>query len=171
MPSPVTPSPVTPSPAVELLRREHDLLAKEMQQRVEEVGELSGASAERAEAIQRAFVRWLERVIEHDDWEERVLFPAVDKYTVSGGHAFTATLRHEHQITARWLRELRRMIRDGAAPTAVARRADQIMGLLMAHLDTETAVLVHVLETVTSDHVFQRDILARMSAPPEPEDD
>lgn len=151
------------SQAIALLRREHAVLEKDLQQRVVEVGELPGATPARAAEIQRRLLRWLDRVLEHDDWEERVLFPAVDKYAGSGGHAFTATLRHEHRLTARWLLELRGLVQEGAPQAVIARRADQILGLLMAHLDTETAVLVHVLDAVTSDHVFHRDIAARMS--------
>ncbi len=158
------------SQAIELLRREHAVLDRELQQRLLEVGELAGATPERATVLQQGLLRWVERVIEHDDWEERVLFPAVDKHSGSGGHAFTATLRHEHQLTARWLADLRRLIREGASSSVIARRADQLLGLLMAHLETETAVLEHVLETVTSDHVFQRDMLARLSRPPPPEE-
>src|SRR6185312_6924529 len=43
----------------------------------------------------------------HAEWEERFLYPEVDKLAGGGPNLFTSTMRYEHRIVGRWTGELR----------------------------------------------------------------
>jgi iron-sulfur cluster repair protein YtfE (RIC family) len=145
-----------------LFHREHAELAleREAQERVIDALRL-GQAADPA-ATMREVLRWLrDRVLPHDAWEERFLFPAADKHSGSGAYPFTATLRRQHKLMAVWVDDLAGAFAalDG---TAFARRAERLVGLLAAHLDAEEAVLLPLIEATMSDLAIQRDILVRV---------
>jgi hemerythrin-like domain-containing protein len=125
------------------------------------VGALSEASAEERKAKMAFVVKFLnEHIRTHAAWEEKVLYPVVDRY--AGGPAdrpFTSTMRYEHRIIGRWIDEL---AAESAKPqpdaTAFARRADNVLGLIGAHFEEEEEVLLPVLDAKMSPDDFRREI-------------
>ncbi len=84
----------------------------------------------------------------HLRWEERTVHPIVDKYACEGPATFSASMRYEHEIIYRWLEELR----DLAVGDAVtfARRADNLLGVVLAHFELEEHVLFPILDRSVS---------------------
>ncbi len=80
----------------------------------------------------------------HLEWEESTVHPIADKYACEGPAVFSASMRYEHGIIYRWLGELRDLA-DGEA-TAFRRRADNLLGVVLAHFELEENVLFPVLE-------------------------
>lgn len=150
--------------ASELLKVEHAHLGAELEEHGRAL--LGRLDAERMHRI----VTWLEEaVLPHDEWEEHVLFPAIDKHTGTGVHPFTATLRHEHRIILRWTRELHDLASAARADAPVfARRAERLFGLLEAHTEAEEIVLSQVLGLSLTDAEFEREVVARMTTYPLP---
>jgi len=105
-------------------------------------------------------VSFLQEQIEpHAQWEGRVLYPAVDKRAASGPNAFTASMRYEHRIIGRWIHDLAAESRTETPDALVfARRADNLLGLLWAHLEEEEQVLLPILDATMSQGEFDREI-------------
>lgn len=80
----------------------------------------------------------------HLEWEESTVHPIADKYACEGPAVFSASMRYEHQIIYRWLGELRDLAEGEAA--AFRRRADNLLGVVLAHFELEENVLFPVLE-------------------------
>ena len=69
----------------------------------------------------------------HAQWEERFLYPIIDKLAGGGPNRFTSTMRYEHQIVARWIGELHQEAEQPKLDASkFARRADNLLGLLSA---------------------------------------
>src|SRR5262245_28782725 len=90
--------------ATELFRREHVEIKESLIQIGNLVGKLYGQPAPEARIMMDDVVRKLRKDISpHAEWEERVLYPIIDRHAVSGSRRFTATMRYEHKIIARQL--------------------------------------------------------------------
>lgn len=144
----------------EPFRREHAEIKEHLDHLDVELGKLATAPAQdRAASMQRVvgFVR--EHIKPHAEWEERVLYPAVDRRAASGPNPFTASMRYEHGIVGRWTDELA-AIAAAPAPdaTAFTRRADALLGLIRAHFEEEEEVLLPILDRTMSKEDFEREI-------------
>ncbi len=87
-----------------------------------------------------------ERLLPHLLWEERTVHPIVDKFACEGPAAFSASMRYEHRIIRRGIDELRERATDAAAAIAFSRRADNLLGVVLAHFELEEEVLVPILD-------------------------
>lgn len=123
--------------------REHAHIAAELD-RIER-------SSDRHAAL--AFFR--DQILPHAAWEERALYPAVDR-RASKGEPFTASMRREHTIVKRWSGELPRL--EGEA---YARRVQQLVGLVRAHFELEEQVLLPVLDRSMTAEEFHREVHGR----------
>lgn len=96
-----------------------------------------------------------EHILTHAAWEEKNLYPAVDKRTTAGARPFTGTMRYEHGIIGRSIDDLKKA---AAAPgfdaVRFARDTDRLLGLIAAHFEKEEEVLLPVLdESMTREQV------------------
>ncbi|HEX8907827.1 MAG TPA: hemerythrin domain-containing protein, partial [Anaeromyxobacteraceae bacterium] len=82
----------------------------------------------------------------HLEWEESTIHPIVDKFACEGPAAFSTSMRYEHVIIYRWLGELGRQAQDSAAVVAFSRRADNLLGVVLAHFELEEEVLFPILD-------------------------
>jgi hemerythrin-like domain-containing protein len=144
-------------------RLEHRAIEDRLSEMDRLVGLLPSASPAEQRGTMASFVSFLrEHVLTHAEWEEKVLYPVVDRRAGSGENCFTASMRHEHAIVARQTNELAAEV-EKAQPNAVwfARRADQLLGLLLAHLENEEEILLPVLDWTMTSEDFEREILSR----------
>ena len=104
-----------------------------------------------------------EHIRAHAEWEEKVLYPVVDRLAKSGAEAFTSTMRYEHGVVGRWIDELTTES-EKATPDleAFARRTDNLLGLLAAHFEEEEEVLLPLVEKGMSPEQFKREIMDKM---------
>ncbi len=141
-------------------RREHAQIKEHLAHLDAMVGNLQGAKADDAKKTMGFVVKFLrEHIASHAAWEERALYPVVDKRAETGANRFTATMRWEHQIVGRWIDEL---ARESEKPTpnasAFSRRAYMLLGLIGAHFEEEEDVLLPILDrTMTADQ-FAKEI-------------
>lgn len=95
----------------------------------------------------------------HAEWEERFLYPVVDKLAGGGSNRFTSTMRYEHRVVGRWIGELRA---EADKPTVdaprFARRADNLLGLIWAHFEEEEEVLLPFIDKGMSKAQFEREL-------------
>jgi hypothetical protein len=111
------------------------------------VGGLAGLPiAERSAAMARVAADLDERLRPHLEWEERTIHPVVDKFACEGPAAFSASMRYEHQIIYRSIGELRGLALDAATVVAFSRRADNLLGVVLAHFELEEEVLFPILD-------------------------
>lgn len=144
-------------------RLEHRDIEDRLAEMDRQVGMLSSATrAGQRDAMARFIAFLREHVLTHAEWEEKILYPVVDRRAGSGENRFTASMRHEHTIVARRTDELAAEA-EKAEPNAVwfARRADQLLGLLLAHLENEEEILLPVLDWTMTPEDFEREILSR----------
>jgi hemerythrin-like domain-containing protein len=95
----------------------------------------------------------------HAEWEERFLYPVVDKLAGGGPNAFTSTMRYEHRVVGRWIGELRAEAdKPKIDPAKFARRADNLLGLLWAHFEEEEEVLLPLIDKGMSKVQFEREL-------------
>ncbi len=106
-------------------------------------------------------------ILAHADWEERVLYPVIDTKAGAGPYPFTAAMRQEHRIVGRWIDELDQQSKS-AKPDAVtfARRADQLLGLILAHFEDEEEVLLPIVDATMTPEEFEREIRSKGSPHP-----
>lgn len=104
-----------------------------------------------------------EHIRAHAEWEEKVLYPVVDRLAKSGAEAFTSTMRYEHGVVGRWIDELTAES-EKATPDieAFARRTDNLLGLLAAHFEEEEEVLLPLVEEGMTPEQFKREIMDKM---------
>jgi len=141
-------------------RAEH----REMQEHLRHVHEWVGALPTQQPAEQRKTAQkvasFLEKHIKpHAEWEERFLYPVVDKLAGGGPNAFTSTMRYEHRVVGRWIGELRGEA-DKPKIDAVkfARRADNLLGLIWAHFEEEEEVLLPFIDKGMSKAQFEHEL-------------
>lgn len=139
-------------------RTEH----KEVREHLGHVHEWTGALSKQQPAEQRKTAQkvasFFEKHIEpHAAWEERFLYPVVDKLAGGGVNAFTSTMRYEHRIVGRWTAELRAEADKPKIDAAkFARRTDNLLGLLWAHFEEEEEVLLPFVDRSMSKEQFER---------------
>lgn len=139
-------------------RRHHDELKRVIHDWTDMVDALHDGSPARQREIMEFSSGFLKQhVLTHAAVEERILYPAADRY---GGAAISAPLRREHRLLERWVRELE----DLNEPAVFCHRAHQLAGLLLAHFDVEEAVLLPVLDGHMSPERFRREVWSRMLA-------
>ena len=141
-------------------RAEH----KEVLEHLRHVQEWIGTLSAQEPAVQKKtalkVVAFFEKHIgPHADWEERVLYPVVDRLAGGGPNAFTATMRYEHRVVGRWIGELRAESDKPAIDAArFARRTDNLLGLLWAHFEEEEEVLLPLIDKGMTKGQFERDV-------------
>ena len=127
------------------------------------VARLPTQEEHRRRAAMREIVARLEAVLgPHVKAEEAALYPAVDA-RAGGTEPFTAALRREHRILERWLVDLdREARRERPDPSAFARLANRLLGLVEAHFELEEEVLLPILDRTMTFREFQEEVAARM---------
>lgn len=140
-------------------RQEHATVQEHLRHVHEWVGAIGAQDAVAQKATAQKVVIFFERHIKpHAEWEERFLYPIVDKLA-GGPNAFTSTMRHEHRIVGRWIAELRAESEkpklDGAK---FARRADNLLGLIWAHFEEEEEVLLPFIDKGMSRAQFEKQL-------------
>lgn len=146
----------------EPFRAEHAVLERELDQidaRVGKVATLDDDARAREMGAIVSFFR--EHIGPHAAWEERVLYPAVDRRVPTGeAEPFTASMRHDHTVVERWIGELDAMSRASTPDAgAFTRRADNLLGLLRAHFEAEEDVLLPVLDRSMTPEQFRDEVL------------
>jgi hemerythrin-like domain-containing protein len=125
------------------------------------VASLEAASREERRRATTDMVRFLRsQLAEHAAWEENVLYPLIDRQA-GYGEPFTATMRHEHEIIERWTHELVDEI--SCSPINVGRfvrKAQKLLGLLLAHFECEEEVLLPVLDRNMTPEQFESEVTA-----------
>lgn len=144
----------------ESLREEHHDVRTRIHDIREEVGRIPQADAASRKAAMGRLVEFLRRdVAPHAAWEERTLYSMVDRFRPCGAEPFTASMRHEHTIVRRWIDEL---AHEAARPEpdarAFVRRADNLFGLIEAHMEEEEEVLLPVLDRFMTADEIRREI-------------
>ena len=100
-----------------------------------------------------------DHLLAHAEWEERVLYPAVDRRASGSGHAFTSSMRYEHRIVGRWIGELEAMAASRPPDVvAFARRTHNLLGLVSAHFEEEEEVLLPILDRTMTAEEFKREM-------------
>lgn len=124
------------------------------------VGQLGATKADQQRSTMTAVAKFLaDHILTHAEWEEKYLYPAVDKRTTAGEHPFTESMRYEHRIVGRSIDELKRMAAaDKLEPTVFARRADRLLGLILAHFEEEEQVLLPILDRTMSAEDFEKEM-------------
>ncbi len=141
-------------------RAEH----REVQEHLRHVHDWVGALPAQGPAEQRKtaqkVVSFFEKHIKpHAEWEERFLYPVVDKLAGGGANPFTSTMRFEHRVIDRWIAELRAESTKTKIDVAkFARRTDNLLGLLWAHFEEEEQVLLPFIDKGMSKEQFEREL-------------
>ncbi len=129
------------------LRQARDRLRRSLAAIADRVGALAALPVEERAAAMRELGADLDALLRpHLEWEERTVHPVVDKFACEGPAAFSASMRYEHEIIFRAMGELRAMADDGATAVAFSRRADNLLGVVLAHFELEEHVLFPILD-------------------------
>jgi len=130
------------------------------------VGKLAKQTPEEQKASMTEIVTCLtDNVHSHAKIEEDVLYPVVDKAAGSPAEfPFTATMRYEHRIIGRWITELRNHANQPSPDImAFTRRAENLLGLISAHLEEEEDILLPVLDSKMTVAQFKKEVLDKMA--------
>ena len=132
----------------------------EVKEHLRHLDSMAGSLASQDEAKRATTAAFIvgfltDHILTHAAWEEKHLYPAVDKRTTAGARPFTGTMRYEHGIIGRGIDDLRK---ESAAPAFDAvrfvRDTDRLLGLIAAHFEKEEEVLLPVLdESMTREQV------------------
>jgi iron-sulfur cluster repair protein YtfE (RIC family) len=151
-----------PTRITDPFRAEHEALRQHLRHMTTMVGTLAALTPEEQKETMTHIVMCMgTNIQDHNKWEEEFLFPQIDKYSGTAGDAspLTATACNEHHIIGRWVSELKSL---ASAPEpdikAFARRADNLLGLVMAHFETEEEILLPVLDAKMSADEFQKQV-------------
>jgi hemerythrin-like domain-containing protein len=141
-------------------RAEHRDVQAHLRHVHEWVGALSTQQpAEQRKTAQKVAGFFEKHIKPHAEWEERFLYPIVDKLAGGGPNAFTSTMRYEHRVVGRWISELRAEADKPKTDAAkFARRADNLLGLLWAHFEEEEEVLLPFIDRGMSKEQFEREL-------------
>lgn len=116
------------------------------------------SAAEKRKTAQKVASFFEKHIKPYAEWEERFLYPVVDKLAGGGKHPFTSTMRYEHQVVGRWIGELRAEVDSPKLDAArFARRRDNLLGLLWAHFEEED-VLLPFIDKGMSKEQFEREL-------------
>ena len=141
-------------------RAEH----KEVQEHLRHVHQWVGAlpsqpPAEQRKTAQKVAAFFEKHIKPHAEWEERFLYPVVDKLAGGGPNAFTSTMRYEHRVVGRWIAELRAEAdKERIDAATFSRRADNLLGLLWTHFEEEEEVLLPFIDKNLSKEQFEREL-------------
>jgi iron-sulfur cluster repair protein YtfE (RIC family) len=127
------------------------------------VGSLRQATPVEAGHLMQAVVSFFESEIRpHTEWEEEVLYPIIDE-KAGGPTPVTCTMRRAHAVIGRWIASLARE-RDNPVPDtlAFARKADNLLGLLVAHCEEEEEVLLPILDRTMTHQEFHDRVETRL---------
>lgn len=150
----------TSTRVTEPFRQEH----VEIQEHLSHIDAMAGSLAQAKPAAARKtmgeVVAFLNRHIRaHAEWEEKHLYPAVDRRTTAGPHPFTESMRYEHRIVGRGIDELAGLSKGEAPdPVAFTRRTDALLGLIRAHFEEEEQVLLPILDQAMTPEQFRQEI-------------
>jgi hemerythrin-like domain-containing protein len=141
-------------------REEHREVQRHLRHVHEWIGALSKQrAAEQRKTAQRVAAFFETHIRPHAEWEERFLYPIVDKLAGGVPNAFTSTMRHEHRVVGRWIAELRAEAdRSVIDASKFARRADNLLGLIWAHFEEEEEVLLPYIDRGMSKAQFEREL-------------
>jgi iron-sulfur cluster repair protein YtfE (RIC family) len=131
-----------------------------------QVGKLSKQTPEEQKASMTEIVAsFTDNIHSHAKIEEQVLYPAVDQAAGSPAeYPFTATMRYEHRIIGRWITELRNHSSQPSPDIrAFTRRAENLLGLISAHLEEEEDILLPVLDSKMTVAQFKKEVLDKMA--------
>lgn len=143
-------------------REEHQKIHRRLDQISDLNGSLSGLHRQEQGRRMHEIVDFFQKELEpHARWEEKVLYPAVDR-RVGSSRPFTSTMRGDHRVVGRWIAELNGLARS-STPDAVrfSRAADRLIGLITAHFENEEEVLLPVLDESMTREEFDREIMAQ----------
>ena len=116
-------------------------------------------AAEQKRSAEKVLAFFEQDIKPHAAWEEKALYPVVDRIAGSGAHPFTSTMRHEHRIVERWIGELRAELEKPKLDAKkFARRADNLLGLLRAHFEEEDEVLLPLIDKAMSKAEFEKAV-------------
>lgn len=123
---------------------------KELREHLEHMQAMAAnvrTDAEPGRAMQQLVSALKGHIEPHAAWEEQVLYPVVDRYAGAADEpVFTKSMRHEHRIVGREIAELADLASNPAANRAAyASKAEQLLGLIIAHFEVEEEVLLPVL--------------------------
>jgi hemerythrin-like domain-containing protein len=144
----------------ESFRQEHVEIRAHLDHVRDWTGNLMQQAPDEQRKTARRIVAFFEEHIQpHAGWEEKALYPLVDRLAGGGEHPFTATMRHEHRIVERWIGELAREV---AKPRpdyrAFARRTDNLLGLITAHFEEEEDVLLPLIDRSLTAEQFKKEL-------------
>ncbi|HKB78936.1 MAG TPA: hemerythrin domain-containing protein [Thermoanaerobaculia bacterium] len=147
----------------EAFRQEHVEIRKHLAHVSAMIGSIARAAPSEQQTIMQELVAALRlHIVAHAQWEERVLYPLVDAKAGSGRYEFTAAMRREHRIVGRWIDELEHQSTStGADPIAFGQRADQLLGLILAHFEDEEEVLLPILDETMTSEEFEREVVSK----------
>lgn len=115
--------------------------------------------AEQKKTAQKVVAFFEKHIKPHAEWEERFLYPVVDRLAGGGANRFTSTMRYEHRVVGRWIAELRAESEKPKLDAAkFARRTDNLLGLLWAHFEEEEEVLLPFIDKGMSKEQFEREL-------------
>jgi hemerythrin-like domain-containing protein len=143
----------------ESFRQEHVEIRAHLDHVRDWTGKLSQQAPDEQRTTARRIVAFFQEHIQpHAGWEEKALYPLVDRLAGGGEYPFTATMRHEHRIVERWIGEL---AKEAAKPRpdyrAFARRADNLLGLIAAHFEEEEEVLLPLIDRSLTPEQFEKE--------------
>jgi hemerythrin-like domain-containing protein len=141
-------------------RAEHREIQAHLRHVDEWVGALSAQPpAEQKKTAENVASFFEKHIRPHAEWEEKVLYPIVDKLAGSGPNAFTSTMRYEHRVVGRWIAELRAEADKAKIDAAkFSRRTDNLLGLVWAHFEEEEEVLLPFIDKRMSKEQFERGL-------------
>jgi Hemerythrin HHE cation binding domain. len=148
----------------EPFREEHAGIREHLGHIQQKAGTLRAAAPGEQKMTMRFISKFLnEHIRPHAEWEEKVLYPVVDRLAKSGVEAFTSTMRFEHGVVGRWIDELTTESEQTTPDVeAFGRRTDNLLGLLAAHFEEEEEVLLPLVEKGMSPEQFKREIMDKM---------
>jgi hemerythrin-like domain-containing protein len=151
-------------PLTQPLRDEHAVLRQHLEQVDNLVASVCSSDLALAESKARILVWTLKtEVLQHADWEGLVLYPAIDNASGLFCYPFTSPMRAEHKLIRAGTDELAGLIEDRDFDRLTfGRKADQLLGLIKAHLTVEEEVLFPVLDEAMSPYDFQHEILDKL---------
>jgi hemerythrin-like domain-containing protein len=153
----------TPRRTTEPFREEHAAIKEHlshMSQMIQAIPE--GVTEVQKQTMTKLVEALKGHILVHAEWEEKVLYPVIDQKTGGGKYAFTAAMRHEHRIVGRWIDELASESgKENPDTRLFVRRADQLLGLILAHFEDEEEVLLPVLDETMTPEEFEREIASQ----------
>lgn len=115
---------------------------------------------EQKKTMQKIVTFFKDYIKPHAEWEEKKLYPAVDKRASKGGEVFTSSIRYEHKIVGRGIEELEK---EANAKTpdvkTFSRKSFKLLGLISAHFEEEEEVLLPILDKSMTPAEFKTEIL------------